>query len=451
MKKKENGKQEINRRNFFINSAMGAIGALTSASFLNSCSDGSTIKFPLLPEKARDGKTLRAGLIGCGARGTGAAINFVNSGSGLEIIALGDVFQDRIDRCKEHLKKHNVNVPDENCFAGFDNYEKVIDSGVDVVLLCAPPHFRPVHLEAAINARKHVFMEKPCAVDPVGVRSVMASAKKAEALELSIVSGTVKRWWKNVLETYCRVANGEIGEITGASIIRNQNSLWYRNKVPEWTNMEYLIRNWRNYCWLSGDDILEVFVHELDLMNWFTGKLPVKAIGYGGRQQRLMGDLYDFFSIEYIYDNGMHTHCGTRYINGCDNLTEQLIAGTKGSANCMGQIVNVKGETIWEYSSSEAESKKYDPYVQEHVTLVEAIRSGKPFNDAEELANSTLVGIMGRVSAYTGKDVTWDEIMNSDLYLGPKTYDFNMQIDIPDKPPVIGTGPTRSKTLNYDY
>jgi len=253
--------------------SVGSIGALGPAALFNSCSGpgsrGKRVTLPELPDRAPDGQAVRAGLIGCGGRGTGAAFNFLDAGPNLQIAALGDVFQDKIDHCRAELKeKKNVEIPDENCFVGFDSYEKVIDSGVDLVLLCTPPHFRPVHLEAAVNAGKHVFMEKPCAVDPLGVRSVLVSAKKAESMGLSIVSGTIRRVQKDYMETQRRVAMGEIGEITGANIIRNGGALWVRKWLPGWSDMEYMLRNWDNFCWLSGDHITEQFIHEIDVMKY---------------------------------------------------------------------------------------------------------------------------------------------------------------------------------------
>jgi myo-inositol 2-dehydrogenase/D-chiro-inositol 1-dehydrogenase len=445
-------KKELSRRGFITKTTLASIGALSAANILSSCNDSGTSgkneKLPLLLDQAPDGKVLRAGLIGCGGRGTGAAINFLDAGPHLEIVALGDVFQDRLDQCRAELKKEkNVEIPDEKCFIGFDSYEKVIDSGVDVVLLCTPPHFRPVHVEAAVKADKHIFMEKPIAVDPVGARSVMVSSERAKQKGLCIVSGTIRRVQKDFMETRRRVVNGEIGEIVSAHITRNGGSLWVIKRKPGWTDMEYMLRNWANFCWLSGDHIVEQFIHEIDVMNWFLGKNPVKAIGWGGRQRRITGDQYDFFSVEYLYDNGMHTHCAARQITGCSNLTEQFFAGTKGYANAKGSLYNLKGEEIWHYPVPEEGAKDLtwkvkDPYVQEHVNLVTGIRTGNTVNDAEAQVNSTLITIMGRMSAYTGKDVTWDEVMNSDLYLGPKTYAFGPVPGIPETIPVIGTAPT---------
>jgi predicted dehydrogenase len=445
--KESNG---IDRRGFISRSALAAVGTIGAAGLITSCSGKpkrEEVKLPVMLNQAPDGKVLKAGLIGCGGRGTGAAINFLDAGPNLEITALGDVFKDKLDQCREQLKKQkNVEIPDEKCFVGFDSYEKVIDSGVDIVLLCTPPHFRPIHVEAAVNAGKHIFMEKPIAVDPVGARKVMVAAKRAAEKELSIVSGTIRRVQKDFVETWRRVASGQIGDIVSAHITRNGGSLWVIQRQPGWTDMEYMLRNWANFCWLSGDHIVEQFIHEIDVMNWYLGKIPVKAMAWGGRQRRVTGDQYDFFSVEYIYDNGMHTHCAARQITGCSNLTEQFIVGTEGFANAKGILYNLKGEEIWKYPYPEEGStdetwKVKDPYVQEHINLVTAIRTGKPYNDAEAQINSTLITIMARMSAYTGKDVTWDEVMNSDLYLGPKTYEFGPVPGIPETPPVIGAEP----------
>lgn len=438
-------KNGINRRNFISTTALGTIGTM---GIITSCSNASEkkteIQLPELLDRAPDGPVLKAGLIGCGGRGTGAAINFLDAGPNLQITALADVFQDKIDNCRAELKtQKGVEIADENCFVGFDGYQKVIDSGVDIVLLCTPPHFRPAHVEAAVNARKHIFMEKPIAVDPVGARSVLASAKKAEAIGLSIISGTIRRVQKDYMETWRQVANGAIGEITGANIIRNGGALWYRNRRPQWTDMEYMIRNWVNFCWLSGDHITEQFIHEIDVMNWYMGQNPVSAMGWGGRQRRITGDQYDFFSIEYVYSNGVHTHCAARQINGCTNRRVEQINGTKGFANASGVIYDWKGNEIWKYPKPEEKDttspwKVTNPFVQEHINLVTSIRTGKPVSDAEAQVNSTLITIMGRMAAYSGKEITWEELMNSDLYLGPKIYALGPVEGIKEEIPVAG-------------
>ncbi|MBW6501884.1 MAG: Gfo/Idh/MocA family oxidoreductase [Bacteroidales bacterium] len=438
---------ELTRRKFISRSALAAIGTFATAGIVTSCQPKGKEKLPILLNEAPDGRLLKAGLIGCGGRGTGAAINFLDAGPNLQITALGDVFQDKLDQCREQLKaKKGVEIPDDNCFIGFDCYEKVIDSGVDVVLLTTPPHFRPAHVEAAVNAGKHIFMEKPCAVDPVGARRVLVAAERAKEKGLCIVSGTIRRSQKDFMETRRRVANGEIGDIVSAHIIRNGGSLWFIRRQPGWSDMEYMLRNWANFTWLSGDHIVEQFIHEIDVMNWHVGMNPVKAIGWGGRQRRVTGDQYDFFSIEYIYENGMHTHCAARQISGCSNLTKQFIVGTRGFADARGTLFNLKGEEIWKYPKPEEDDPDQtwavkDPFIQEHINLVAAIRSGNTINDAEAQVNSTLITIMGRMSAYTGRDVTWDEVFNSDLYLGPATYEFGPVPGIPEVQPVIGAEP----------
>lgn len=448
---KDTGREGINRRSFISLSSLAAIGAIGSAGLISSCSGQAKkkdVELPVFLTRAPDGNPIKAGLIGCGGRGTGAAVNFLDAGPNLQITALGDVFKDKLDQCRDQLRKsnHAVEIPDENCFIGFDAYQKVIDSGVDVVLLCTPPAFRPYHIEAAVDAGKHIFMEKPVAVDPVGARKVMVSVKRAQEKGLCMVSGTIRRVQKDFVETWRRVANGAIGEIVSAHITRNGGGLWVVQRQPGWTDMEYMLRNWANFCWLSGDHIVEQFIHEVDVMNWYIGKNPVKAMGWGGRQRRVTGDQYDFFSVEYVYDNGMHTHCAARQITGCSNLTEQFIVGTKGFANAKGMIYNLKGEEIWKYPHPEEGStdetwKVTDPFVQEHINLVTGIRTGNTVNDGEAQVNSTLITIMGRMSAYTGKDVTWDELMNSDLSLGPKVFEFGPVPDIPETPPVIGVAP----------
>jgi myo-inositol 2-dehydrogenase/D-chiro-inositol 1-dehydrogenase len=442
-------KNDSGRRKFIANAALGTVATIGAANLLLSCSgpgnkQAAVAATPVWPEKAPDGKILRAGLVGCGGRGTGAAMNFVDAGPNLQIVAMGDVFQDKMDESRALLKKErNIEVSDDKCFVGFDAFQKVLDSGIDIVLLCTPPHFRPAHVEAAVNAGKHIFMEKPCAVDPVGARSILVSAKKAEQLGLSIVSGTIRRVQKDYVETHRRVMAGEIGDIVSAHVVRNGGALWVKKRRPEWTEMEYMLRNWVNFCWLSGDHIVEQFIHEVDVMNWYIGKNPVKCMGWGGRQRRITGDQYDFFSVEYVYDNGMQAHCAARQISGCSNLKREVIVGTKGYADCSGTLFHPDGTVMWQYPKPKEGDpdqtwKVQDPYVQEHVNLVTSIRTGKPFSDAEAQVNSTLVTMMGRISAYTGKDVTWDEIMNSGLYLGPKTYAFGPVPNIPEVIPVIG-------------
>jgi predicted dehydrogenase len=433
----------MNRRNFLGKALVGSAAAMAVPAFITSCSR-KRVEIPEFLDKAPDGPLLKAGLIGCGGRGKGAAQQFLDAGPNLKIVALGDVREDRLLEAKELLNKQkNQEIPDEMCFVGFDAFQRVIDSGVDVVILATPPYFRPEHFAAAIQARKHVFMEKPVAVDPVGIRSIMATGKKAEGLGLSVVTGTQRRHQRDYVHTWQQVAQGSIGEITSANVYWNGGKLWHRDPNAEWSEMEYMIRDWVNWCWLSGDHIVEQHVHNLDVVHWFKGAHPISATGFGSRLRRVTGDQYDNFSIDFTFEDQTHMHSMCRQINGCTNNVSEWIQGTKGTTNCINQIHDLKEELIWEYpyplDEEEVPQKglMMNPYQQEHIDLVTAIRTNQPINEAEKVATSTMVAIMGRVSAYTGKTVTWEEMMNSDLKLGPKVFSFG-PVDIPKEVPLPG-------------
>jgi myo-inositol 2-dehydrogenase / D-chiro-inositol 1-dehydrogenase len=420
------------RRIFLKNAAsLAAVGALGSSLILKSCSsDKSQVVAPTFLDQAPDGKVLKVGLIGCGGRGTGAIFNFINSGPGIEITSLGDVFKDRVDRCRNQLKEQkNIEIAEEKCFVGFDAYEKVIDSGVDVVVLATPPYFRPQHFDAAVRARKHVFMEKPLAVDPVGARSIMASGKMAEAAGLKVGCGTQRHHQRDYLTIYEHIKSGAIGDIVGANCYWNQGQLWFVNPQPGVSEMEAMLRDWVNWTWLSGDHIVEQHMHNIDVINWYTGKIPSKAVGFGSRHRRPTGDQYDNFSVDFVYDDGMHMHSMCRQINGCINNVSEFIVGTKGKSNCNNRIEDLKGNPIFEFAYAEEGSNSagkssgvlnVSPYDQEIIDLVAAIRNNAPYNEVELCATSTMVAIMGRISAYTGKEVTYEEMMNSNLKLGPE-------------------------------
>ncbi len=385
--------------------------------------------------QAPDGTVLKAGLIGCGGRGKGAARDFLSAGPNLQITSLGDVFQDRLDDARNNIRKEKgQTIPEENCFVGFDAFQKVIDSGVDIVLLATPPHFRPEHFAAAVAAGKHVFMEKPAAVDPVGARSVIETAGQAKTKNLTVVTGTQRRHQREYVETYARVAGGAIGDIVAARCYWNQNQLWFREKQPEWTDMEWMIRDWVNWSWLSGDHIVEQHVHNIDVISWFSGMHPVKAVGFGGKAHRVTGDQYDYFNIDFTMENDMHVHSMCRQINGCANNVSEFVVGTKGSSNCSDTIWNQDGSVMWQF-----EGQKGAPYAQEHIDMVTSIRTSEPINEAQNTAESTLVGIMGRISAYTGKETTWQEMLDSDLRLGPTEYALG-DVNVPRDVPVPGEG-----------
>ncbi len=426
-------KSSISRRNFLGKAATVGVAGIVVPTIITSCARETkkVVEVPTFLDQAPDGPVLKAGVIGCGGRGTGAAINFLSAGPSLQITALGDTFQDRVDNCRASiLKQKSQEVPLENCFVGFDAFQKVIDSGVDIVILATPPSFRPEHLAAAVAAKKHIFAEKPVCVDPTGARSVMATAKKAEGLELSIATGTQRRHQRDYMANWQQVQQGLIGELTGGNVWWNGSKLWHRDNDPSWSEMEWMIRNWVNWTWLSGDHIVEQHVHNLDVMNWFFGMHPVKAVGFGSRLRRITGDQYDNFSVDYSFENGMHVHSMCRQINGCASNVSERLQGAKGSTNCNSSILDLAGTELWKYEypldkdGKPTDNVSVDPYVQEHIDLVTAIRTGKVFNELENTAISTMIGIMGRISAYTGKETTYEEMMNSDLKLGPTVFAF---------------------------
>jgi predicted dehydrogenase len=433
-------KMSLNRRDFLSSAALAGVGTLGGGALLSSCGGGANTPalIPLLPEaqwnipaslpdKAKDGVPLKAGVIGCGGRGSGAAENFLNAGPNLSITALGDVFADRIASCNKNLKeKFNAEVPADNCFVGFDAYQKVIDSGVDIVIVATPPNFRPLIFKAAVEAGKHAFLEKPVAVDPVGARSIIATSKQAVAQGLCCVTGTQRHHERVYIEGYKQVQSGLIGDIVSANLYWNGGQLWYRNKEKGWSDVEWMIRDWVNWTWLSGDHIVEQHVHNLDVFTWFSNGLkPISAVGFGSRQRRVTGDQFDNFSIDFTYENGIHVHSMCRQINGTKENVSEQIHGTKGTwygTWGYGEIKDLKGNTIWKYDQEKAktEYQQHDPYTLEHVDLVNHIRDKQPFSQAEETAVSTIVAVMGRLSSYTGLEVTWDEVIGSDLNLLPE-------------------------------
>jgi len=436
----------ISRRNFLGKAATVGVAGVIVPSILTSCARETkkVVPIPAMLDQAPDGAVIKAGVIGCGGRGTGAAINFLSAGPNLQIVALGDTFQDRVDSCRaEILKQKGQEVPLDKCFTGFDAYQKVLDAGVDLVILATPPFFRPDHLAAAIQAKKHVFAEKPVCVDPVGARSVMATAQKAKGMELCIVTGTQRRHQRDYVSTWQQVSQGTIGDIVGGNVWWNGGKLWHRDPNAKWSEMEFMIRDWVNWTWLSGDHIVEQHVHNLDVMDWFTGTHPVKAVGFGSRLRRVTGNQYDNFSVDFSFESGIHFHSMCRQINGCANNVSERVQGSKGSTNCQNSILDLTGKEVWKYNYPLDKDGKpttqvsVDPYVQEHIDLVTAIRTSKPINEAENTAISTMNAIMGRMSAYTGKEVTYEELMNSDLKLGPKVFAFG-PVDVDKTVPIAG-------------
>lgn len=380
---------------------------------------------------------LRVGVIGCGGRGSGAARDAVISAEGVEIYAMGDLFDDRLDRSRQALLENipdQMNVESNRCFTGFDNYLNVIDSGVDIIILATPPGFRPLHYQAAVEAGKHVFMEKPVAVDMTGIRSILASGEVAAEKDLSIVAGTLYRRQLNFVEGVKCIHDGMIGKIVAAQEYYLTGPIWLRPRKPGMSDMEWQCRNWYYFTWLSGDHIVEQFVHNLDVINWVMQSPPEQCLGMGGRLVRVdpsYGHIYDHFSIEYEYPGGVRVEAKCRQMEGCTTRVQNRIIGTDGIAdiNPNGSVIRShSGETLFEYKE-----RGNNGYVQEHTDLVNSIREGKPINETEQIAFSTLTAILGRESAYTGQVITWDDIKRADLNLVPDTFAFG-RLPVPEVP-----------------
>ena len=445
--------EKMNRRGFLKASTVLGVGSVVGASaLLSACKDGNGLVplkqpgefyVPELPDKAMDGKELKVGLIGCGGRGNGAIDDLFNAANGIIVHALGDVFADRVESTRKNIQeKHHQDVPAENCFIGFDAYKQVIDSGVDMVILTTPPVFRPLHFQYATQKGKHSFLEKPIAVDAKGYRTIMATAKQAQAKNLSVITGTQRHHQRPYVEANKLIQAGYIGEITGGNVYWNQSMLWYRNREKGWSDMEWMIRDWVNWKWLSGDHIVEQHVHNIDVFLWMSGYRVAKATGFGSRQRRITGDQYDNFSVDYEMENGVHLHSMCRQLDGCSNLVGEYIQGTKGSWNSVNhEIKDLKGNVIWKYDeeAAKAEFQQHNPYVLEHVDWVNHIRKGTSHDEATECAISSLVGVMGRESAYKGSTITWDEMSQSDLDYMPEKLELGVmdmskhQVEVPGK------------------
>ncbi|WP_162339914.1 Gfo/Idh/MocA family protein [Cyclobacterium salsum] len=389
---------------------------------------------------------LKVGLIGCGGRGTGAAAQALKADKDAELTCMADIFSDYLEESFQSLKKINpeqVKVTDAQKFVGFDAYQKVLDAGVDVVILTTPPAFRPAHFKAAVDAGKHVFCEKPVAVDAPGVRSVLASAKKAKEKGLSVVSGFTFRYDFPKRALFGRILDGEIGEVTNVFTARNGGGLWYKPRQENWTEMEYQLRNWYYYDWLSGDYIVEMMVHSLDMMSWALGdRLPLQATGTGGRQSRTesqWGNIYDHFAIEYEYENNIKGVHFSRQQKGCSNTNKVDIAGTEGFASVdIGKRVHATmGSERWDYKG-----ESNNPYETQHEELFASIRAGQPMNEGELMANSTMLAILGRMVGYSGQTITWEQAMNSEHKLGPAADDYRWDLVV-DVPPIAVPGITK--------
>ena len=390
---------------------------------------------PAFLKGADAGKAIKVGLVGCGGRGTGAAAQALKADDFAELTAVADVFQNRIDDCLARLNKAagaKVKVEKSNMFVGLDSYQKLIDSGVDVVLLATPPGFRPQHLRAAINANKHVFCEKPVAVDAPGVRDVLETAKLAKEKNLALVAGFCWRYSNYIVETFDQIHNGAIGDIV------SYYGTYYTSPVKPMppadtrpsgmSDVEWQIRNWYNFGWTCGDGLVEQAVHTVDKVAWaFKDKPPVSCVAVGGRQIPAHGgNIYDHMEVNYLYPNNVRAFVGQRQIEGCYNENADYISGTKGIAVIgRGPLPRIEGQTTWTFKGV-----KNDMYQAEHDRLFASIRQQKPINDGERMATSTLLAIMGRMAAYTGQQVTWEQAMNSQDRIFPEKVEWDMALPV---------------------
>ena len=409
--------------------------------------------------RAQNSDTLKVGLIGCGGRGTGAAGQSLSSDPNIVLTAMGDAFEDRLNSSYANLKEgfgDRVQVDEANKFVGFDAYQKVVDSGVDVVLLTTPPGFRPMHMEYAISQGKHVFAEKPMAVDGPGVRKVLAAAAEAKRKNLALVAGFCWRYNEGERALFRKIHDGEIGQPMSLHTIYNTGALWVRKRQPGWSDMMYQMRNWYYFTWLCGDHILEQACHSIDKMAWamqpdmydeasVEASLPAQCWASGGRQVRTgeeYGHIYDHFAVVYEYDNGVRGYHHCRQQPGCSNDNSDYFIGTKGIAQIKAfgdlTIRDTNNNGVWKFDGD-----RPNMYQVEHNEMIASIRKGEPINDGFWMAQSTLLALMGRMAAYTGRIVTRDEALNSleDLMRyamrqedpeQPINFDWDMELRTPD-------------------
>jgi myo-inositol 2-dehydrogenase/D-chiro-inositol 1-dehydrogenase len=401
----------------------------------------SAIGFPAILRAANADQKLKIGFIGCGGRGSGAANQALKADPNVVLWAMGDAFDDKLQGSFQNLKAvhgDKVDVPKERQFVGLDAYQKVIDSGVDVVLLTTPPAFRPQHFKAAVAAGKHCFLEKPMATDAAGVRSVMASVEEAKRKNLGVVAGFCWRYHPAMRETFKRLEDGAIGQLLANYNTYNTGTVdrypkWNRANTPR--DLEWQLRRWYYFTWLSGDHIVEQACHSIDKMAWAMGdKPPIKCLGHGGRQVRTgvdYGNIYDHFDIVYDYENGVRGFHASRQMNRTAANNTDTMFGTEGICEINGSlkqfiIKDPKGNVKWRYSGDPE-----DMYQVEHNEFFASIRAGQPINDGPRMAKSTLLAIMGRMSAYTGQEITWDMALNSKEALVPEKLDWDMSLPVP--------------------
>jgi myo-inositol 2-dehydrogenase/D-chiro-inositol 1-dehydrogenase len=418
------------RRDFFRTTTAAAAG---------------TAAFSLIPNAfAGANDVIKVGLIGCGGRGTGAVENICEAAGttyNIKIHALGDVFEDHLRNCFESTRnnphcKEKFDVAKDRCFIGFDAYQKVVDA-CDLVLLATPPGFRPQHLEYAVKAGKNIFTEKPVGVDPTGIRKVLAAAEVAKQKGLAIVAGTQRRHEAPYIESLKRIHGGAIGEVVSGRIFWNQGAIWANPRKPGWSDMEYQLRNWYHFIWVCGDCIVEQHVHNLDVACWVVGHHPIRAVGMGGREVNTgpeWGESFDHYAVDYEFPGGIHVQSMCRQIAGCDSDVSEHFVGTQGKWHSAASFEGPNAPRI--------RARGINPYVQEHIDLLEAITTGKPINELKQVAESTMTAIFGRLSAFTGKALTWDQALNAKLDTFPKELGWDVKLPGPKiaKPGVTELG-----------
>jgi predicted dehydrogenase len=425
-----------NRREFVKNTSLLTAGGLLVSPFFSEASKvNSSVE-----------DTIKIALIGCGGRGTGAIVQALSTKQNVKLVAMADAFKDRLDSCYENITsdeqaalKSKIDVKPENKFTGFDVYMKAIPLA-DVVILTTPPGFRPIHFEAAVNAGKHIFMEKPCATDPAGIQRILVAAEKAKAKKLNVVVGLQRHYQTSYREVMKRLQDGMVGDVVSASAWWNNDGVWMKPRTPSMTEMEYQMRNWYYFNWICGDHITEQHIHNIDVINWAKGAYPVKARGTGGRETRVgkdTGEIFDHHIVEFEYADGTILNSQCRHQKGTWAKVDEMVIGTKGKIMFdAAHITDYKGKTLFKHDAS----KDPNPYQTEHDELFAAIAKGEyKFADAENGAKSTMTSILGRLATYSGQVIEWDKALNSGMSIMPKT--FAWDADMPLKPDANGNYP----------
>ncbi len=421
--------QDLSRRSFLSRST--AVGA------------GATAFQIIRPELVRGAgnEKIRLGVIGCGGRGTQAVQQNLFGNENVELVSMGDIFEDRLEKSLNQIKRSadysvadKVKVDPEHHFVGFDAYKKVLASDINAVILATPPGYRPEHFEAAVAAKKHIFAEKPFGTDPVGVRRIMAASAKARELKLTVMSGAQRRNDRGYMETWQKVKDGAIGDITG------MYAYWVGTPViqqkggrdPKWGDMTWQHRNWYSFVWICGDQVVEQHLHNIDVCNWFMGTHPAKVVATGGAVWRpkteIYGNIYDHISADFTYPNGVQMSSYCRQFPPDKQIARRIaevIVGTKGKSNGHDMMSKMDG----------LNPKMENPYVREHIAFVKSIRGSGPYlNEGQAVAESTMTCIMARESAYSGQEITWEQMMNSPLDLQPKAFGYDVKMEVPPLP-----------------